>query len=461
MTKVTFIGAGSTVFAKNLMGDIWSYPELADATICLMDIDAKRLKQSEQVAGHIIKTLDISPNVETTTDRQEALKDADYVVCMIQVGGYQPATVIDFEIPKKYGLRQTIADTLGIGGIMRGLRTIPVLIDIARDMEAICPDALLINYANPMCMNQWALSRASDIRTVGLCHSVPGTAHELARDIGVPFDEVNYLVAGINHMAFYLKYERRDSGEDLYPRIRQVYDEGRVPFWNKVRYEMFNRLGYFVTESSEHFSEYVPYFIKESAPDLLEEFNIPLDEYIERCKAGIISWQLLEKAEAAGRIPSEKEILAALADVNPMHKGWVVHSITNLNKVERSVEYGSLIIHSMETGAPRTIYGNVPNDAIIDNLPTGCCVEVPCLVDSNGIQPTRIGAIPPHLAALMQTNINVQSLTVEAALTGKREHIYHAAMLDPHTAAELTLDQIWAMVDELIDAHGDYLPAYA
>lgn len=460
MTKVSFIGAGSTVFAKNLMGDIWSYPELADATICLMDIDPKRLRQSEQVSRHVIKALDISPTVECTTDRRAALRGADYVVCMIQVGGYEPATVIDFEIPKKYGLRQTIGDTLGIGGIMRGLRTIPVLIDIARDMEALCPEALLINYANPMCMNQWALSRATDIRTVGLCHSVQGTAHELARDIDIPYDDINYLAAGINHMAFYLKFEHRATGEDLYPRLHRVYEEGRVPPTNRVRYEMLRRLGYFVTESSEHFSEYVPWFIKDGDTDLIDRFNIPLDEYLERCKAGIISWQLLEKAEAEGRIPSEAEIMDALRDVNPMHKGWTARSITDLNTVERSVEYGSLIIHSMETGAPRTIYGNVPNDNIIDNLPAGCCVEAPCLVDSNGVQPTRIGAIPPHLAALMRSNINVQSLTVEAALSGKREHIYHAAMLDPHTAAELTLDEIWSMVDELIEAHGDYLPAY-
>ena len=460
MTKVTFIGAGSTVFAKNLMGDIWSYPELEDATICLMDIDPKRLRQSEQVSRHVIKALGISPTVECATDRREALQGADYVVCMIQVGGYEPSTVIDFEIPKKYGLRQTIGDTLGIGGIMRGLRTIPVLIDIAKDMEALCPEALLINYANPMCMNQWALSRATDIRTVGLCHSVQGTAHELARDIDIPYDDINYLAAGINHMAFYLKFEHRATGEDLYPRLHRVYEESRVPPTNRVRYEMLRRLGYFVTESSEHFSEYVPWFIKDGNADLIERFNIPLDEYIERCKAGIISWQLLEKAEAEGRIPSEDEILEALRDVNPMHKGWTARSITDLNKVERSVEYGSLIIHSMETGAPRAIYGNVVNDNIIDNLPAGCCVEAPCLVDSNGVQPTRVGAIPPHLAALMRTNINVQSLTVEAALSGKREHIYHAAMLDPHTAAELTLDEIWSMVDELIEAHGDYLPAY-
>jgi alpha-galactosidase len=462
MPKITFIGAGSTVFAKNLMGDIWSYPELADATICLMDIDAARLKQSEQVAQHIIKTLGINPTVETTTDRREALTGADYVVCMIQVGGYEPATVIDFEIPKKYGLRQTIADTLGIGGIMRGLRTIPVLLDILKDMEEICPDALFINYVNPMCMNQWAMSRASSIKTVGLCHSVPGTAHELARDIDVPYEDINYIVAGINHMAFYLKFENSKTGEDLYPLIHQVYDEGRVPDTNRVRYEMFKKLGYFVTESSEHFSEYTPWFIKDSRPELIEKFNIPIEEYIERCKAGIISWELLEKAEAEGRLPSEEEILEALKDVHPMEmiKRGTVRGITNLNEIKRSVEYGSLIIHSMETGQPKTIYGNVPNYGIIDNLPEGCSVEVPCLVDANGIQPTHIGKIPPHLAALMQTNINVQSLTVEAALTGKREHIYHAAMLDPHTGAELTLDEIWSMVDELIEAHGDYLPEY-
>ena len=460
MTKVSFIGAGSTVFAKNLMGDIWSYPELAEASICLMDIDAKRLGQSAQVAARILKALGNEARVETTTDRQEALRGADYVICMIQVGGYEPATVIDFELPSKYGLRQTIGDSLGIGGIMRGLRTIPVLLDIARDMERLCPGALLINYANPMCMNQWALSRASDIQSVGLCHSVPGTAHELARDIGVDYADISYLVAGINHMAFYLKFERRSTGEDLYPLIHRVFDEGRVPATNRVRYDMLRRLGYFATESSEHFSEYVPWFIKARAPELIERYNIPLDEYIERCKANIISWQLLEQAEAEGRIPSQDEIMAALEGTNPMSKEWVARAIRSLNTVERSVEYGSQIIHSMETGAARTIYGNVPNDGIIDNLPAGCCVEAPCLVDANGIQPTRIGALPPQLAALMRTNVNVQELTVEAALSGKREHIYHAAMLDPHTAAELTLDEIWALVDELIDAHGDYLPAY-
>lgn len=462
MTKITFIGAGSTVFAKNLMGDILSYPELADVTISLMDIDEKRLRTSEGVAHKINSTLGANATIEVTTDRRAALDGADYAICMIQVGGYKPATVIDFEIPKKYGLRQTIADTLGIGGIMRALRTIPVLLDIAHDMETVCPDALFINYVNPMAMNQWAISRGSTIKTVGLCHSVPHTAFELSRDIGVPLENINYLVAGINHMAFYLKFEDRTTGENLYPKIRQVVEEGRVPAWNRVRYEMFMRLGYFVTESSEHFSEYVPWFIKRDRPELIERYNIPLDEYIERCEALILGWDFMEKTVEAGRTVSEDEIRALLKDVNPMPilKEGMIWGMMNLDHIERSVEYGSNIIYSMETNTPALIYGNVPNTDIISNLPQGCSVEVPCLVNRNGIQPTHIGALPPHLAALMQTNINVQSLAVEAALTRKREHIYHAAMLDPHTAAELSLDQIWAMVDELIDAHGAMLPEY-
>jgi alpha-galactosidase len=434
MAKIAFIGAGSTVFAKNLMGDILGFPELATSTISLMDIDAERLRTSEIVAHKVARAVNAAPTIEVTTDRRAALRGADYVVCMIQVAGYKPGTVIDFEIPKRYGLRQTIADTLGIGGIMRGLRTIPVLLDICRDMEELCPNALFINYVNPMCMNQWALSRATPIRTVGLCHSVPHTAQELAHDIGVPYEEIEYRVAGINHMAFYLTFAHRRTGENLYPLIRRVADEGRAPKTNLVRYEMFKRLGYFVTESSEHFSEYTPWFIKRDRPDLIEQFNIPLDEYIRRCENQIADWNAMRhELEDEGK------------DIS----------------VQRSVEYGSLIIHSMETSTPRTIYGNVPNTGIITNLPAGCCVEVPCLVDGSGIQPTHIGAIPPHLAALMQTNINVQALTVEAALTGRREHIYHAAMLDPHTAAELTLDQIWALVDDLIAAHGDWLPRYA
>ena len=460
--KITFIGAGSTVFAKNLMGDILSFPELADSTISLMDIDAERLKASEQVARHVKAVLGVDATIEATTDRQAALRGADYVICMIQVGGYKPSTVIDFEIPKRYGLEQTIGDTLGIGGIMRGLRTIPVLLDIVQDMERLCPDALFLNYVNPMCMNQWALSRASNIKTVGLCHSVPHTAHELAEDIDVPVEDINYLVAGINHVAFYLKFEHARTGEDLYPRIRQVLEDERVPDANRVRYDMFKRLGYFVTESSEHFSEYTPWFIKGDQPELLEQYNIPIDEYLARCQSQIIAWDMSKAARDSGTPVDEQAIRDAIADLKlmPTHKEGTVRTIMNYDKVEQSVEYGSLIIHSMETGTPRTIYGNVPNTGLISNLPDGCCVEVPCLVDKNGIQPTHIGDLPPQLAALMQTNINVQSLTVEAALTCKRDHIYHAAMLDPHTGAELSLDQIWSMVDDLLAAHGDMLPAY-
>jgi len=433
------IGAGSTVFARNLIGDILTYPELANATLTLFDIDPERLKTSTIVAHKIAQTLraesqdktpGCQPEITATTDRRRALDGADYAIGMIQVAGYKPGTVLDFEIPKKYGLRQTIADTLGIGGIMRGLRTIPVLLSICKDMEELCPGVIFLNYVNPMAINCWAMRRASPIQTIGLCHSVQGTARELAADIGVPPEEINYLCAGINHMAFYLKFER--NGQDLYPLIRQVASEGRYPPWNRVRYEVLLRLGYFVTESSEHFSEYVPWFIKRDRPDLIEQFNIPLDEYIRRCELQIAMWEEMRQ-ELEGEAPLT---------------------------VERSGEYAARIIHSLETGVPCVINGNVPNRGLIDNLPPDCCVEVPCLVDKNGIQPVHVGPLPPHLAALIQTNINVQALTVEAALTGKREHIYHAAMLDPHTAAELDLAQIWAMVDELIAAHGDWLPPY-
>lgn len=436
MPKITFIGAGSTVFAKNLLADILAFPELADSTISLMDIDPVRLQTTEVVAHKIAEFFGAKPKIEATLDRRAALDGADYAISMFQVGGYKPSTVIDFEIPKKYGIRQTIADTLGIGGIMRGLRTIPVFLDICKDMEAVCPDVTFLQYVNPMAMNTWAINRASKIKTVGLCHSVQGTAEALAEDIGVPINEINYLCAGINHMAFYLKFER--NGENLYPKIREVaeaksYARGYRELANHVRYEVFKRTGYFVTESSEHFSEYVPWFIKQSRPDLLEEFEIPVDEYITRCEIQIAEWE---------------------ADKAALERGELDESY------ERSQEYGSLIIHSLETGTPRVVYGNVANNGLIDNLPDGCCVEVPVLVDKSGLQPTHIGKMPPHLAAMQQTNINVQSLVVEAALTRKREHIYHAAMLDPHTAAELSLDQIWSLVDELIEAHGDMLPEY-
>jgi alpha-galactosidase len=437
MTKITFIGAGSTVFAKNLLGDILSFPELAESTISLMDIDPERLRISEIVAHKVAAFFGAKPNIEATLDRRRALDNADYAISMFQVGGYKPSTIIDFEIPKKYGIRQTIADTLGIGGIMRGLRTIPVFLDICKDMEELCPDVMFLQYVNPMAMNTWAINRASSIKTVGLCHSVQGTAEALAKDIGVPYNEINYICAGINHMAFYLKFER--NGENLYPQIRQVleantYGRRHRELADHVRYEVFRRMGYFVTESSEHFSEYVPWFIKRDRPDLLEQYEIPLDEYITRCEIQIAEWEA--------------------------EKAMFERSELDEARYERSHEYGSLIIHSMETGEPRIVYGNVSNRGLIDNLPQGCCVEVPCLVDRNGLQATKIGMMPPHLAALQQTNINVQSLVVEAALTRKREHIYHAAMLDPHTAAELSLDQIWSLVDDLIEAHSDMMPEY-
>ena len=447
MARIVFIGAGSTVFARNLMGDILSFPELSSSTIVLHDINEERLRTSEIVGHKIIETLGVPATIEATTDRRAALAGANYVITMFQVGGYKPSTVIDFEIPKKFGLEQTIADTLGIGGIMRGLRTIPVILDICRDMEELCPDALLLNYVNPMSMLCWAISRNSTIKTIGLCHSDQHTAHQLAEDLGIDADTVEYRCAGINHMAFYLDFQQRQGNDlvDLYPRIAEratVFpmptrgdversDGGFDGLSDAVRYEMFKRLGYFVTESSEHFSEYVPWFIKSGRSDLLDKFGIPLDEYPRRCERQIEGWETL-------RTRLE----------NPESRVRVV----------QSMEYGSGIIHSMETGQSRVVYGNVPNRGIISNLPDDCCVEVPCVVDSSGITPTHIGALPPHLAALMQTNINVQSLTVEAALTGKREHVYHAAMFDPHTAAELDLDQIWALVDELLAAHRGMVP---
>jgi alpha-galactosidase len=437
MPKITFIGAGSTVFAKTLLGDIFSFPELANSTISLMDIDPVRLRTSEIVAHRIADFFGVGPKIEATLDRRRALEGAEYAISMFQVGGYKPGTVLDFEIPQKYGLRQTIADTLGIGGIMRGLRTIPVLLETCRDMEEVCPEVTFLQYVNPMAMNIWAVSRASAITTVGLCHSVQGTAEALAGDLGIPIDEIQYLSAGINHMAFYLKFEH--NGEDLYPRLRRMletksYGRRYRGLADHVRYEVLRRMGYFVTESSEHFSEYVPWFIKQHRPDLIDQFEIPLDEYLRRCEDQIAGWE---------------------AEKDSLERGELGQT-----RYKRSHEYGSLIIHSMETGEPRIVYGNVPNQGLIDNLPQGCCVEVPCRVDGNGLQPTAIGMLPLHLAALMQTNINVQSLVVEAALTGRRDHIHHAAMLDPHTAAELSLDQIWSLVDDLLEAHADMLPHY-
>ncbi|HEV2128438.1 MAG TPA: alpha-glucosidase/alpha-galactosidase [Thermomicrobiales bacterium] len=477
MVTIAFIGAGSTVFARALLRDLFTFPELHDSEIRLMDIDADRLRDSETVARRVADQARADARITATTDRREALSGADYVINMIQVGGYEPATVIDFEIPKKYGLRQTIGDSLGIGGIMRGLRTIPVMLDIGKDMEELCPNALLLNYSNPMAILTWAMNRATDVRTVGLCHSVFGTAHELATILGLPAGEIDYLCAGINHMAFYLRLEHK--GEDIYPRLRQIAAEDGFPSFERVRQSVLRYFGYFVTESSEHFSEYTPWFIKDGRQDLIDQYRIPLDEYPARCVDQINEWAEMRKAllsKDASAMDAyqqnrrsslsgmwERRLAAVEADSPEEAEQMRAEVLRERSGREsgHSGEYGTLIIHSMETGQPRTIYGNVENAGSISNLPYDCVVEIPCLTNANGFQATQIGEMPPQLTAMMQTNINVQRLGVEAALTQKREYIYHAAMLDPHTGAELSLDEIVSMVDELIEAHGDYLPEYS
>lgn len=442
MTKISIIGAGSTVFMRNIVTDILLEPVFSDCMIALQDIDETRLATSKLVVEKIVNTLCVSPQVSATLSREEALMEADFVIMMIQVGGYKPSTVIDFDIPAKYGLQQTIADTLGIGGIMRGLRTVPVLQDVARDMERLCPDALMLQYVNPMAINCLALSQmAPELNYVGLCHSVQGTAADLARDLGEDIAHIDYDCAGINHMAFYTRFEKRlpnGQSEDLYPRLMKIGIEQRFGTnWdgctNHVRYEMLKRLGYFVTESSEHFAEYTPWFIKSHKPELLNEFNIPINEYIRRCERQIAEWD-----------EQEKEILANQDMVS-----------------EKSVEYAARIITSMVEGEEDMIYGNVANRGLIPDLPTNSCVEVPCITSKGKLIPQAVPALPLHLNRLIQTNISVQQLTVEALVTGKKEPIYHAAMLDPHTAAELSLDQIWHMVDDLLEAHEGWIPKFS
>jgi alpha-galactosidase len=438
MPKIAFVGAGSTVFTRNLVGDVLGLPELADTTtFALMDIDPERLETSEAVVRGLVAAHGAGARVEATADRRAALDGADYVVTSFQIGGLRPSTVVDFEVPSRFGLRQTIADTLGVGGIMRGLRTIPVLLDVCRDMEERCPGALLLQYVNPMAMLCWAVAERSTVRTVGLCHSVQHTAAELAADLGLPAEALDHHVAGINHLAFFLRLEH--DGQDLYPALHRVIDEGRVPECNRVRYEVMRHFGFFVTESSEHFAEYVPWFIKDGRDDLIERFNIPLDEYVRRCERQIAEWDAMRARIA-------RDGAAAL-------------------DAQRSVEYGAHVIRACETGEAFAFNGNVPNrheaGRLIDNLPEDCCVEVPCIAGANGIESQPVGALPRHLAALMQTNVNVQGLTVEAALTGRREPAYHAAMLDPHTAAELSLQEIHDLVDALLDAHGDWIPPLA
>ena len=435
MPKIALIGAGSTIFAKRLIGDILLTPELAgDTQIALHDIDEDRLRTSEIVTRRIAEKLGLNTLVFASTDRRKVLVGADYVIFMMQVGGYKPSTIIDFEIPKKYGLRQTIADTLGVGGIMRALRTIPVIRDILRDMEGVCPRAILLNYVNPMAMLCMAINQIEPgINMVGLCHSVQGTAEQLAKDLNENVSDIEYFCVGINHMSFYLRFEKKLNGlnEDLYPRLREIAEKKSMPEDNRVRYEMLKRLGFFVTESSEHFSEYTPWFIKRDRPDLIDEFNIPLDEYITRCEKQISEWD-------------EQRI-------NLENKNQSI-------EVCQSHEYAASIINGLENDKEVTINGNVSNDGLIDNLPGNISVEVPCIINRNGIQPVKVGIIPTHLAALMMTNINVQQLTVEAALSGEKKHVYHAAMLDPHTAAELSVDEIWHLVDDLLEAHGGMIP---
>lgn len=422
--KISLIGAGSVVFAKNLISDILQFPELSDVTLSLMDIDPQRLKLTEEVARLMVQKLKSKATIEATLSQKESIKDAHFVICTVQVGGYKPATVDDFEIPKKYGLFQTIGDTLGIGGIFRGLRTIPVLTSIAKDIEAVgAPGCLLLNYSNPMAMNCWAVSEATQVPCVGLCHSVQGTSLRLANYLKLPYEDVSYLVAGINHMAFFLKFEYRK--QDAYPLLFKLLEDKNF-HEDRVRFEMMRRTGYFVTESSHHQCEYTPYFIHHGR-EVLKEFDIPIDEYLRRCEAGIASWK-----------STEKNLLGKNGDI-PIQP--------------QTHEYGSYIIHSCLTNKPRVVYGNVSNRGLITNLPEGACVEVPCLVDGNGVKPVVVGDLPPQLAAICRTNINVQELTVKAALTRRREHIYHAAMLDPHTSATLTLEKIWQMCDELIEAH--------
>lgn len=455
--KITFLGAGSTVFAKNVLGDIMLADSLHEVEIALYDIDEERLKESETMLRAINRNCNKGrAKIESFLDRKEALRNANFVVNAIQVGGYKPCTVTDFEIPRKYGLKQTIGDTLGVAGIFRALRTIPVMLDFAKDMEEVCPDAWFLNYTNPMGMLTLAMELGTKIKTIGLCHSVQVCAPELLRKLGMDTDNVQYKIAGINHMAWLLEVTR--NGEDLYPEIKRRAVEGPIckreyseevkkmypqlvgddkeftvdDHDDLVRFEIMKQFGYYVTESSEHNAEYLPYFIKNSHPELIEKFNIPLDEYLKRCETQINAWKMIGK--------------------KLVENDDLTHT--------RTYEYASYIIEAIATGKPYVFGGNVLNRGHIKNLPNDCCVEVPCVADRSGITPIYVGELPMQLAALNQTNINVQKLTVQAALTKKKEYIYYAALLDPHTSSELTIDEIKALVDEMLEAHKEWLPEY-
>jgi alpha-galactosidase len=431
MSKITFMGAGSTVFAKNVLGDCMMTPALQDFEVALYDIDPERLQDSEKMLNNLKNTAGSRNTIRAYTDRKEALRGAKYVINAIQVGGYDPCTITDFEVPKKYGLRQTIADTLGIGGIFRNLRTIPVMMDFARDMQEVCPDAWFLNYTNPMAVLTNAMITMGGIKSVGLCHSVQVCVPHLFKDLGMEDTDVQWKIAGINHMAWLLEVTK--DGVDLYPEIkRRAAEKQKNKNRDMVRYEMMKHFGYYITESSEHNAEYHPYFIKGNYPELIERFNIPLDEYPRRCVNQIEGWKTMR-----GELVNSKSLEHC-----------------------RSREYASYMLEAMEADVPFKIGGNVLNTGLITNLPKEAVVEVPCLVDRSGITPTYVGDLPPQLAALNRTNINTQLLTLEAARTGKKEHIYHAALLDPHTSAELSIDDIVALCDDLIEAHGKWLPEY-
>jgi alpha-galactosidase len=425
MTKITFIGAGSVIFTKNLLGDILSFPELQECTIALHDIDPIRLETAERMARWTASALNANPQIEAYSDRRRALTGAQYVINMIQVGGHA-ATLIDFEIPRRYGLQQTIGDTHSIGGIFRALRTLPVVLDLATEMQTECPGALLINYTNPMSMLCWGVFAATSVPVVGLCHSVQHTTRDLAGYIQVPYSEVTYLGAGINHMSWILRFQRR--GQDLYPLLWEALETDRIPARDAVRAEMYRRLGYYMTESSEHLAEYSSFFIPH--PGQVERFHVPIDEYLRRSEQN-----LKEFEESRVRL---------------LHGGSF--------EIKRSAEYASLIIRAQETNEPAVIYANVRNSSLIENLPEGCCVEVPCLVDGNGVQPTHIGDLPPHLAGLNRQHIAVQELIVRAVLEQNREYVFQAAMLDPLASAVLTLPDLHALVNDLFIAHGEAIP---
>jgi alpha-galactosidase len=427
LTRVAFIGAGSVEFTKNLLTDILTFPELRGSTVALHDIDPERLETAGMMARWTSQRLGAEARVEEHPERRAALDGADFVINMVQIGMHE-ATLLDFEIPRKYGLRQTIADSMGIGGIFRGLRTIPFVLDLARDMAELCPRALLLNYTNPMAILMEALYTAHpEVRSVGLCHSVPYTAREVASYIGVPHEELLYECAGINHIAWMTRLEV--DGEDAYPRLFEAMEDPEIYARDKVRFELMRRFGYFVTESSEHNAEYTPYFLRDD--ELIKRFDVPVDEYIRRSERNLAIYAEIRR-----------KLLAGEGDF----------------ALERSVEYGSLVIHSLVTGEPRTVYGNVENAVLIGNLPEGCCVEVPILANGTGLQPCHVGDLPPQLAATCAPHSAVQNLTVRAALEGKRDHVYHAAMLDRHATSVCSLDEIAAMVDELMEAHGDTLP---